>query len=70
MEGSRWGEFKYDAFNLRTFINATLCPHPAQQLKKNASIRKLVDTVIQVFFLLTDFQSSSVLERGLSKSAI
>jgi hypothetical protein len=34
MEGSRWGEFKYDAFNLRTFINATLCPHPAQQLKK------------------------------------
>jgi hypothetical protein len=29
------GEFKYDIFDIvRTFVNATMYPHPALQLKK------------------------------------
>jgi hypothetical protein len=27
-------EFKYDIFDIRTFINATMYSHPAQQYKK------------------------------------
>jgi hypothetical protein len=31
-ENGGWGEFKYDIFHtLRTFVNATMYPHPAQQ---------------------------------------
>jgi hypothetical protein len=32
-ESGGGGELKYDIFNIYTFVNATMCSHPAQQLK-------------------------------------
>jgi hypothetical protein len=29
-----WGEFSYDIFIVRTFVNATMYPHIVQQIKK------------------------------------
>jgi hypothetical protein len=29
--GIKEGEFKYEIFDIRTFVNATEYPHPAQQ---------------------------------------
>jgi hypothetical protein len=38
--GERWrGEFKYDIFD--TFVNATVYPHPAQQLKNKKRERDI-----------------------------
>jgi hypothetical protein len=34
IKNGRGGEFKYDIFDIRTFVNATMYPHPAQQFKK------------------------------------
>jgi hypothetical protein len=34
-ENGGGGEFNYDIFDIvGTFVNATMCPHPAQQFKK------------------------------------
>jgi hypothetical protein len=32
-------DFKYDIFDIRTFVNATMYPHPAQQLKKKMYLK-------------------------------
>jgi hypothetical protein len=33
-KGLLGAEFKHDTFDIRTFINATVYPHPARQLKE------------------------------------
>jgi hypothetical protein len=53
-ENSGGGEFKYDIFDIRTFVNATMYPYPDNnKIKKTLKYTQLL--FIQPFYLVNIF---------------
>jgi hypothetical protein len=40
-DNGKGGEFKYDIFDIRIFVNATMYPHLEQQLKKVSFVTEI-----------------------------